>query len=123
MNFSMPWFEIPVLDINRAAEFYGALYKQKMEIMDAMGMKTSFFPIDHQNLGTGGSLTQGPAYTPGKGGGIVYLQVTESMDEALKRVTEAGGEVLLPKVKIPDGFMAHFLDSEGNRIGLFASAE
>lgn len=121
MNFSMPWFEIPVADMDRAAQFYGSLFQQELQIMDAMGMKTSFFPIDHQKLGTGGSLTQGTAYTPGKGGGIVYLQVTESMDEALQRVTEAGGEVLLPKVKIPDGFMAHFLDSEGNRIGLFAS--
>ena len=120
MNYAMPWFEIPLSDIERATRFYGSLFDYEFEIMDAMGMKTAFFPIDHQNGKTGGSLTQGPPYIPGKGGGIVYLQAHESIGEALSRVTKAGGEVLLPQVKIPDGFMAHFLDSEGNCVGVFA---
>ena len=67
MNFSMPWFEIPVSDMDRAVQFYGTLFQQELKIMDAMGMKTSFFPIDHQNLGTGGSLTQGTGLYPGEG--------------------------------------------------------
>lgn len=120
MNFSMPWFEIPVADIERAAEFYATLFQQEFKIMEAMGMKTAFLPIDHQKEGTGGSLTQGEAYQPGSGGTIIYLQVSNSLEEALGRVKDAGGQTLLPAIKIPDGYMAHFEDSEGNRMGLYS---
>ncbi|MEO0470636.1 MAG: VOC family protein, partial [Bacteroidota bacterium] len=53
-------------------------------------------------------------------GTIPYLNGGEDLSTILGRVEAAGGTVTMPKTKINDeaGFMAFFLDSEGNRIAL-----
>jgi predicted enzyme related to lactoylglutathione lyase len=44
---------------------------------------------------------------------------SDGIAETLARVPAAGGTVVLPKTEIgPHGFIAHILDTEGNRIGL-----
>ena len=41
----------------------------------------------------------------------------EDLSVPLARVEKAGGKILLPKTAIGEnGFMAHFLDTEGNKI-------
>ncbi|KAG8996971.1 hypothetical protein FRB94_007959 [Tulasnella sp. JGI-2019a] len=47
----------------------------------------------------------------------------DSIDETLKLINEAGGEVYEPKSKIPGGSMGHiafFLDTEKNVMGLWS---
>jgi predicted enzyme related to lactoylglutathione lyase len=47
---------------------------------------------------------------------LVYLTV-DNMDGMLIRVHASGGKTLTPKMQIgADGFIAHFEDSEGNRV-------
>jgi hypothetical protein len=44
------------------------------------------------------------------------------MDGMLKRVHASGGKTLMPKMQIGDyGFIAHFEDSEGNRVALHSN--
>ncbi len=120
MQNAIHWFEIPCADIERANSFYSAILGAEMQVMDAMGMKTSFFPADLQN-GVGGCLMQGPGYSPSNTGSIVYLNGGEDLSSALDKVEAAGGKIILPKTQIPNGgFMAHFTDTEGNRIGLYS---
>jgi predicted enzyme related to lactoylglutathione lyase len=50
----------------------------------------------------------------------VYLNCDPDLQPVLGRVTNAGGKILLEKTNIGDGlgYMAHILDSEGNRVAL-----
>jgi predicted enzyme related to lactoylglutathione lyase len=45
----------------------------------------------------------------------------KDLEAAMGRVSAAGGKVLLPKMSIGEyGVIAHFQDSEGNRVALHA---
>lgn len=49
---------------------------------------------------------------------VVYFSV-EGIDSALAKVQANGGKTLVPKMPIGEwGFIAHFKDSEGNRVAL-----
>ena len=86
--------------------------------MEAMGMKCAFFPADLQN-GIGGCIMEAQGYEPTDKGTIVYLNGGEDLSVALSKVEAAGGKIILPKTAIgPNGFMAHFSDTEGNRVAL-----
>jgi len=41
----------------------------------------------------------------------------EDLSLPLSRVEQAGGKIIVPKTSIGEnGFMAHFIDTEGNRV-------
>ena len=58
-----------------------------------------------------GTLRQDP---PEK---IIYIGV-DNIDDAMKKVTESGGEIVTPKIPIPAGVFVLFKDPAGNRMGL-----
>jgi predicted enzyme related to lactoylglutathione lyase len=62
----------------------------------------------------------GQGYKAGKDGSVVYISAGADLAEPLARVEGAGGKVLVPKTLINAeiGYFAHFLDSEGNRVGM-----
>ena len=53
---------------------------------------------------------------------MIYLDAGASIDAVIQRIAPAGGKVYVPKTQLPDdiGYMAHFVDTEGNLIGLHA---
>ncbi len=54
-------------------------------------------------------------------GVLIYLTTqTGDLNDELKRVEKAGGTVIQPKTLIAEdyGYMALFIDTEGNRIAL-----
>ena len=112
------WFEIPVTDFDRALMFYSRLLEviiQKEEMGDhTMG----FFPSDNKNVS--GAIVSGADYKPGNTGVLIYLDGGNDLQDILNRVEPAGGKIVLPKTQIsPEiGFMAIFLDTEGNRLAL-----
>ena len=54
----------------------------------------------------------------------IYLDCMPSIDAALSRVPQAGGQVATPKTALPGdmGFFAVVRDTEGNEVGLHALA-
>lgn len=119
MNNAINWFEIPVINFERAKIFYEAILNAQMEPMEAMGMKAAFFPADLQNGGIGGCLIEGPGYEPSNKGSLIYLNGGEDLSVSLGKVEAAGGKIIMPKTSIdPNGFMAHFEDTEGNKVAL-----
>ena len=89
-----------------------------MQPMEAMGMKSAFFPADLQN-GIGGCIIEGQGYEPSNKGSLVYLNGGDDLSAVLSKVEAAGGKILMPKTGIgPNGFMAHFSDTEGNKVAL-----
>ena len=118
MSNIIHWIEIPTKDIERATTFYSTVLNIKMKIHAAMGMKTAFFP-HNDPAHSGACLIQGPNYQPSSKGAIIYLNGGEDLQPALDRVEAAGGKIVHPKTSIgQNGFMAHFLDTEGNKMGL-----
>jgi uncharacterized protein len=69
---------------------------------------------------TSGAIMKGDGYAPTGTGTIVYLSSKVDLDVPLSKVARAGGRVTTPKTALPDGmgYFAHFVDSEGNRVGV-----
>jgi len=120
---SLNWFEIPATDIKRAKKFYQAIFKIKMNEMDMMGTKMAFFPWAEGSGKATGALCLSKMHKPSKTSGpIIYLNADPDLKTVLGRVTKAGGQVIMPKTSIGEnGFMAFFIDSEGNRMALHSN--
>ena len=120
------WFEIPVSDIERACKFYGTILNTDIGFMDlteTMGTLVAMLP---NRGGAGGALVQGEpvGYVPSQQGTLVYLVVDGDLDDALSKVGNAGGQILLPKTSLGEadpGFVSWISDSEGNKVGLYST--
>jgi predicted enzyme related to lactoylglutathione lyase len=125
MKNAISWFEIATSDLKKAQSFYEAVLGCTLR-REAMGpSEGAVFPYDPASDGVGGALMCGPtAPTKGSGGTLVYLDASPSLDAALARVAEAGGQIALPRQALPPGmgFFAHITDLDGNRVGLHALA-
>lgn len=111
------WFEIPVLDLQRAVAFYNHIYNIKMETLELNDYLMGFFPADN---GIGGAIVKGPGCIPTETGTLVYLNGGNDLTEVLNRIEEAGGRIVMTKTKINDesGYFALFIDTEGNKLAL-----
>lgn len=120
MANAINWFEIPVKNFSRAKTFYETILgTTTMQQFEAMGMKSAFFPADVENGSIGGCIIEGPGYEPSHNGSLIYLNGGDDLDVVLSKVEQAGGKIILQKTGIgPHGFMAHFEDSEGNKVAL-----
>lgn len=117
MKDSINWFEIPVKNFSRAKEFYSKVLDAKINEMPHPDLKFGMLPFDMENGGIGGAIVEGEGYAPSSSGALIYLNGGEDLSVPLSRVEKAGGKVILPKTAIGEnGFMAHFQDSEGNKI-------
>ncbi|MGZ3946362.1 MAG: VOC family protein [Mucilaginibacter sp.] len=114
------WFEVSVSDIARAKKFYEAIFSVQLEEMDMMGMKMATFPYDPMSGKLSGALVQSDMHKPSADGVKIYFNGNPDLDVALSKVEAAGGKVAMPKTKIGDdiGFMAFFIDTEGNAVAL-----
>jgi len=121
---ALNWFEIPTVDIERAKKFYEAVFAVTMFDMPLGDLKMSMFPGNPGSGKVGGALVQHEMYTPMENGVLLYLNANPDIQTVVDRIEPAGGKLLIPKTQIsPDiGYMAVFLDSEGNRIALHAQA-
>jgi len=114
------WFEIPVDDLDRAKKFYETVLGIELSLQEMGPLQMAWFPMTEGLPGATGSLVKGEGYSPSTAGSLVYFTVKD-LDETLGRVSAGGGKVLFPKMSIGEyGFIAHFEDSEGNRVALHA---
>ena|SRR5258705_13728328 len=121
MKNAINWFEIPVKNFNRAKKFYEAVIGAEMQLMEMGDMKSAFFPADLQN-GIGGCIVHGPGLEPSDKGTMVYLNGGGDLAIPLAKVEKEGGKILLPKTSIgQNGFMAHFTDTEGNKVAFHST--
>jgi predicted enzyme related to lactoylglutathione lyase len=120
---ALNWFEISVTDIARAKKFYEEIFSVEMPVQDMMGMKMAYFPADMMNGKVGGSIVESAYHKPSADGVKVYLNANPDMEAILAKIEAAGGQVMMPKTKISDeiGYMAGFVDTEGNHIALHSN--
>jgi predicted enzyme related to lactoylglutathione lyase len=123
---AVSWFEIPATDINRAQAFYEAIFDIKLTPMDMPQLQMRLFPIESP-MNVGGAICKAEGfYKPSADSGpLVYLNGNPDVQNVLDRIEAAGGKILIPKTQIsPEyGYMAAFLDTEGNRVALHSAPQ
>ena len=122
MANALNWFEIPVSDFSRAKSFYESILQITIERMEMGPSIMGMFPGDQDSVS--GAIVQDANCQPSSTGTLVYLNGGADLAKILDRVAPAGGEVAVPKTEIGNGFgfFAHFLDTEGNKVGLHSMA-
>src|ERR1051325_9899154 len=121
---SLNWFEIPAENLDRAKKFYENVFNVKLNpTPDMMGMKMASFPTDMGGGKVSGAIAQSQMHKPSQTGSVIYLNANPSIDNVIGRIEKAGGKVVMPKTQIsPEiGYMAFFIDTEGNKVGLHAT--
>ena len=111
------WFEIPSSDFERAVKFYEAVFQVTLR-REKIGGDMAVFPGDAPAV-TGAIVSQA-GYVPAANGAVVYLSAGNDLSPMLTRVVAEGGKVVEAKTALPPGMghYAHFMDCEGNRVGL-----
>lgn len=120
---ALNWFELPVSDIGRATKFYEEIFNIELQQMDMQETKMALFPFDAMSGKLSGALVEGEWYTPSKDGVIIYFNGNPDLSVPLSKVIKAGGTIVLDKMQITEdyGYMAMFIDSEGNRVALHSN--
>ena len=119
---NIDWFEIPSADFGRASRFYESVFDCTLKTEEFGTFPMAVFASPS---GEGvGCVIKGEPYVPGPHGTVIYLNGGASIDKVLARIEPAGGRILMGKMALPDnlGFIAHFIDTEGNRLGLHTMA-
>lgn len=119
------WFEIPATDLQRAREFYETILDIEMVNRNDGNEEGVFFPHDPNVVqATSGRVTgvlsKSNRNSPSANGTMIYINASPSLQTVLDRVEKAGGKIIAGKTRIPAGFIAVIIDSEGNKVGLHA---
>jgi len=125
MRNTIYWVEIPATNLDRARKFYETIFNIEMIPVYMPRGKYCIFPVNPNALGAGGAIIEGEDYYPSDKGRVVYLDRDEDLDIPLSKVEAAGGKIVHPKIKNGAngefGFIAQFIDSEGNKMGLHSN--
>ncbi len=116
------WFEIPVSDMERAVKFYTEVMGyDSMYQMNMGGYDMAFFPMEGE--GVGGALVKGEGCIPNANGSVIYLNANPDLAIPLSKIEAAGGKILMPRQLITEeiGYMATFIDSEGNKVAFHSN--
>lgn len=115
MEKLIAWVEIPSNDFDRAVKFYNSLLSMELKGESYENEKMACFPTGE------GAIIYSPGFEP-SGQGMVVSFNTGNLDETIQKVERLGGRVVQPKTRIDaqgKGYFALFIDSEGNRVGLY----
>lgn len=120
MTNAINWFEIPVNNYERAKKFYETILGAIITDHPMPGPGNyGVFSYNAESNCVGGAIIKADDYKPSTEGSLVYLNGSDDLSVALARVEPAGGKIIMPKTDIQEnGFIAHFIDTEGNKVAL-----
>lgn len=125
MKNKVSWFEIPAWDFQKAKKFYETVFDRKIDLWGDEGAMATTTAVDKdQNPVEPGGINGGFYKRKSKDEHPSVVVQTESIDKTLKAIETGGGKVVTPKHSIGEwGFMADFVDPEGNVVGLWEKPE
>ncbi|MGU3646238.1 VOC family protein [Microbacterium sp. C23T] len=116
---TIDYVEISVTDMQAARDFYAAAFGWSFTTYGDQysGIRTA------AELGSDGEEAGGLllAETVTRGGPFVLLYA-DDIDDAVQRVTRAGGTVVNGPYEFPGGRRFHFLDPSGNELGVWSAS-
>lgn len=132
------WFEIPANDFDRAAKFYTNVFGLLLNHVELNGIKHGIFQLNEGQV-TGAVVDYGTAVL--KPGVVLFFDGDPSISDLERKIIEYGGQILVSKTLIKNktaegqyiipknfidgsnlGYFAYFLDTEGNKMGLFGNS-
>lgn len=121
MNNLISIVEIPTNDFSRAVKFYQTILGVVIEEIDMGGNKMGVLPSKEGTVNV--VLIKENDNQPASNGTVVYLNAGSNLQPTLDKISENGGQVIVPKTEIsPEiGHFALFIDSEGNKLGLHST--
>lgn len=122
MNHTIMHFDIPADDVEKLKRFYENVFGWKIE-------KTPG-PVDYWLIYTVPVDEQGKPTEMGVNGGMMKREhseqkitnyvLVESVDEYAKKIEDAGGKIIVPKMAVPSmGYWAYFTDPDGNVLAIW----
>ena len=109
-------FEMPVDDPERAEGFYRAVFDWSFQRYPGAPQYYGMASTGEENPGINGALHQ-----RGESSETVLTMGVDSIEETEAKIVANGGQVVQGKTPIPGmGYYSTYLDTEGNKIGLFA---
>ena len=113
------WIDIPVIDIDRAIQFYSMILEEPVQKIDEHGLVFGLLPHTEENVS--GCLCVMDDRKPSQDGPLVYLNVEGRLENAVTAAKNHGGKVLKAKEQIGSyGHRAVILDTEGNAVALYS---
>jgi uncharacterized protein len=109
-------FQLSAEDPERAAKFFSTVFGWEFQKWEGRGQDYWLIKTGEAGQpGIDGGMNRRTEFGPG----TTNTVDVPSIDEAIVKVGEAGGQITLPKVAIPGvGWLAYFKDTEGNSFGL-----
>jgi predicted enzyme related to lactoylglutathione lyase len=120
MPNTFDWVEIRTRDTEKASRFYESLFgwevvrKETTEGSDYWIFDTGDEPRV-QNIRRGAMWLRPDDANLG----VVVYVIVKDIEAVLQKVTDLGGEVILPKTRQGPAFRAYFRDPDGNLFGLW----
>ena len=108
MKKLIAFFEIPAADFRRAIDF--CEWEEE---------KMAFFTEGDEFVG---AVSYASDFLPSEKGVLIHFNVDE-IEPTLETILKKGGKVVIPRTKIEAegrGYFAVFVDTEGNRVGIYA---
>lgn len=120
-------FEIPVKIMERAIRFYETVFNIKLARQEMKyptgNVDMACFPETEEQPGSGGALIHQSDKIVSPGDILIFLHSrAQNIDQELARVEKEGGVIITPKTFVSKivGYMATFIDSEGNKVSLIS---
>ena len=118
-------FEIPSGDFKKSKDFYGKVFGWGMKEWGDEYMMAMTTEVDKEQTPTEpGGINGGFYKRKSKDQQPSFVVETDSIEETLTAVQAAGGKVTRQKEAIGEmGFMAEFIDPDGNEMSLWQNAK
>jgi predicted enzyme related to lactoylglutathione lyase len=121
MNVKISMVEIPAKDFEKAIQFYKTIFDANINICCDENEKMAFFETAKDEPLV--AISCHPDFEPSSKGVLASFDVGEDLTPVLEKIANNGGKIVIPKTKIDCeemGYFANFIDSEGNRLGLYS---
>ena len=121
MKKLIAFFEIPASDFHRAVDFYETVLGMQLPTFECETEKMACFTEEGETVGAI-SYASNFDFLPSTHGVLIHFNC-EDIEQTLEKVLLKGGKVVIPRTKIEAegrGYFAVFVDTEGNRVGIYA---
>ncbi|WP_428636749.1 VOC family protein [Shewanella sp.] len=116
------WGEIAVADMARAKVFYQSQFGVSFREQQMFGMEMAILETEAPQAASI-ALVKHDMMRPSSEGSILYLHLSDHLAPMVERLERNGVEIALPIMAINEGecgYSCVIVDSEGNRVGLWA---